>query len=123
MTTNLESRLREFDRYIEAATEPRHKQMIRNFQQHNEYEQRGDLERLLALYTDDAEFHVYGAVFGPDRELHLAGKAALRERYKGMFANYVSRSGDPEAVLEQLITSDWGIAGFFRSSFEVPGTV
>ena len=123
MGSNLEKRLADFDPFIASADDPRHKAMIRNFQLHNEYEQTGNIEGLLSLYTDDAEFHVYGAVFGPNRETHIKGKAAIRERYERMFSTYVARSSDPDTALEHLMASDWGIAGIFRSTFEAPGSL
>jgi hypothetical protein len=121
--TNLERRLAEFDPHLAATDNPRHRAMIENFQRHNEYEQTGQVDKLLALYTDDAEFHVYGGVFGQARETHLRGQAEIRKRYETMWSHYVSRSGDPESRLDQLLVTDWGLAGIMTGENEAPGRV
>ena len=123
MPTNLERRLAEFDPHMAAARTPEHRAMIENFKHHNEYEQTGQIDKLLALYTEDAEFHVYGGVFGQARETHLRGHADIRKRYETMWTNYVSQSGDPASHLDQLLVTDWGLAGIMTGENESPGHV
>jgi hypothetical protein len=123
VTTNLQRRLAEFDSYISATENPRHRLMIENFRRHNEYEQTNQVDNLLALYTDDAEFHVYGGVFGTAREQHLYGQAAIRERYETMWEKYVSKSDDPPSHLDHLMVADWGLSGIFTGENVAPGSV
>jgi hypothetical protein len=121
--TNLESRLAEFDVHIAATDNPRHRAMIDNFKRHNEYEQTGQVDKLVALYTEDAEFHIYGGVFGQARETHLRGQAEIRQRYETMWSRYVSQSGDPASRLDQLLVTGWGLAGIMTGENEAPGRV
>lgn len=123
MTTNLARRLAEYDEYIAATPDPRHQAMIKNFRDHNECEQTGQIERLLALYAEDAEFHVYGGVFANARETHLKGHTAIRERYEKMWANYVSKSDDPPSHLDHLMVTDWGVAGVIIGENVAKGSV
>jgi hypothetical protein len=123
MTTNLERRLAEYDPYIEAASDARHQAMIKNFRDHNEFEQTGQIDRLLALYTEDAEFHVYGGVAVNGRETHIKGRQAIRERYEKMWAGYVSVSDDPPSHLDHLMVTDWGLAGVISGENVTRGSV
>lgn len=123
MSTNLERRLAEYDAYIAVTPDPRHQKMIKNFRDHNEYEQTGQVERLVALYAEDAEFHVYGGVAVNARETHLKGHDAIRERYENMWADYVSKSDDPPSRLDHLMVTDWGVSGVIIGENVAKGSV
>lgn len=97
--------------------------MIKNFRDHNEFEQTGQVDKLVALYAEDAEFHVYGGVFGAARETHLKGHPAIRERYESMWTNYVSKSDDPPSRLDHLMVTDWGLAGIITGENVAKGAV
>lgn len=123
MSTNLQRRLADYDAHIEKTSDLRHRAMIKNFRDHNEFEQTGQIERLLALYAEDAEFHVYGGVSVNARETHLKGHDAIRERYERMWDSYVSKSDDPPSRLDHLMVTDWGIAGVIIGENVAKGSV
>ena len=120
MTSNLERRLAEFDAAIAATTDEHQRAMIRNFRDHNEYEQTGNVDGMCALYTDDAEFHIYGGVIGAAPERHHKGQAEIRARYEGL-REVVAQAGDPESHLDHLLVGDQGISGIMSGVHVAPG--
>lgn len=122
MTTNLQRRLADFDDVIAVTENPRHRAMIQNFRDHNLYEQTGDIEALLALYADDAEFHIYGGVIGHTTERHHYGKAEIRARYEAL-REVVAKSGDPASRLEHLQVTDWGVSGIITGAHIATGRI
>jgi hypothetical protein len=122
MTTNLQRRLADFDDVIAVTENPRHRAMIQNFRDHNLYEQTSDVDALLALYADDAEFHIYGGVIGHTAERHHHGKAEIRARYEAL-REVVAKSGDPASRLEHLQVTDWGVSGIITGAHIASGQV
>jgi len=122
MTTNLQRRLADFDALIATTDNPHHRAMIQNFRDHNAYEQAGDIESLLSLYTDDAQFHIYGGVIGHATERHHYGKAQIRVRYEAL-GKVVAQSADPASRLLHLQVTDWGISGMIAGAHIASGTV
>jgi ketosteroid isomerase-like protein len=122
LTTNLLRRLADFDDIIAVTENPRHRAMIQNFRDHNLYEQTSDIDALLALYADNAEFHIYGGVIGHTAERHHYGKTEIRGRYEAL-REVVARSGDPASRLEHLQVTDWGVSGVFAGAHIATGRI
>lgn len=115
MRATLEETLAEFDRYADAVADPRHRAMVRNYRDQVCFEITGDVERLLALMTKDAEYHVYGP-----HEVHLRGQEDIRQRYE-----WIVRHNDvanTEVQLLHLMVTDRGLAGVLAGQVTSSGS-
>jgi hypothetical protein len=83
----------------------------------------GDVDGILALITDDAEWNVYGSVFNANAEVHVRGRDAIRERYTSMRDRMIRESDNSESVVECLMVDDWGIGGFSTGRLRGQGRV
>ena len=119
----LERLLAEFEPYIDAASDPRHKAMLRNWQNHNRAEQTGDVELAMSLITDDAEWNVYGSVFSANGEVHIRGREAIRARYESMRDKMIQNSEGTDSSIEILSVSDWGVCGIMNGVLEADGQI